>query len=36
METVRDFIYLFTFDSNITAAMKLKDITSLNKKLWPT
>ena len=33
METVRDFIFLV---SKITAAMKLKDICSLEGKLWPT
>ena len=33
METVRDFIFLV---SKITAAMKLKDICSLEEKLWPT
>ena len=32
METVRDFIFL---GSKITAAMKLKDICSLEEKLWP-
>ena len=33
IETVRDFIFL---DSKITVAMKLKDICSLEGKLWPT
>ena len=33
VETVSDFIFL---DSNITAAMKLKDAYSLEGKLWPT
>ena len=33
METVTDFIFL---GSKITAAMKLKDICSLEEKLWPT
>ena len=32
-KTMRDFIFL---DSKITAAMKLKDICSLEEKLWPT
>ena len=33
METVRDFIFL---GSKITAAMKLKDDSSLEEKLWQT
>ena len=33
VETVSDFIF---WGSNITAAMKLKDAYSLEKKLWPT
>ena len=33
VETVSDFIFL---GSKITAAMKLKDAYSLEKKLWPT
>ena len=33
VETVRDFIFS---GSKITAAMKLKDACSLEKKLWPT
>ena len=33
IETVKDFIFL---DSKITAAMKLKDICSLEEKLWPS
>ena len=33
VETVADFIFL---DSKITAAMKLKDASSLEGKLWPS
>ena len=33
VETVSDFIFL---GSKITAAMKLKDAYSLERKLWPT
>ena len=33
METVTDFIF---GGSKITAAMKLKDVYSLEEKLWPT
>ena len=45
METVRDFIFLGSkipadpkshLGSKMTAAMKLKDASSLEKKLWPT
>ena len=32
MEIVTDFIFL----GSMTAAMKLKDVCSLEKKLWPT
>jgi len=34
METVTDFIFLGS--KIMTAAMKLKDIFSLEEKLWPT
>ena len=39
METVRDFILggsKITADGDLIAAMKLKDIYSLEGKLWPT
>ena len=37
METVTDFIFLVPKSLQIvTAAMKLKDICSLEEKLWPT
>ena len=38
METVTDFIFLRTPKSlqMVTAAMKLKDVYSLEEKLWPT
>ena len=37
VETVRDFIFLCSkFIADFTAAMKLKDICSLEEKLWPT
>ena len=39
METVRDFIFLgskATADDYFTAPMKLKDVCSLEEKLWPT
>ena len=38
METVRDFIFFGAPKSLqiVTAAMKLKDICSLEEKLWPT
>ena len=43
MEAVRDFIYLFIFRWGapkslhmVTAAMKLKDASFLEEKLWPT
>ena len=37
METVRDFIFLDSIiTAEVTAAMKLKDTCSLEKKLWPT
>ena len=37
METVRDFIFLGSKSLQmVTAAMKLKDTCSLDKKLWPT
>ena len=38
-ETVRDFIFLgfrITVDSDCSHEMKLKDISSLEGKLWPT
>ena len=40
-ETVADFIYLYFFlapksQQMVTAAMKLKDVSSLEGKLWPT
>ena len=38
METVRDFIFFGAPKSLqiVTAAMKLKDVCSLEEKLWPT
>ena len=37
METVTDFIFLGSkMLQMVTAAMKLKDASSLEKKLWPT
>ena len=37
METVTDFIFLGSkMTSDVTAAMKLKDVCSLEKKLLPT
>ena len=37
METVTDFIFLASeITQMVTAAMKLKDACSLEKKLWPT
>ena len=37
METVRDFIFLNSKSLQmVTAAMRLKDIYSLEEKLWPT
>ena len=37
METVKDFIFgAPTSMQMVTAAMKLKDTCSLEKKLWPT
>ena len=36
IETVRDFFWATKSLQMVTAAMKLKDTSSLEKKLWPT
>ena len=36
METVRDFIFGGSTLQMVTVAMKLKDVSSLEEKLWPT
>ena len=37
METVTDFIFLGSkITAEVSAAMKLKDASSLEEKLWPT
>ena len=36
METVRDFVFLGSKMQIVITAMKLKDASSLEEKLWPT